>query len=563
MTRAIERMARYRDPSPPDDPQPRSQPTVDFESLPTLYRDRAFWGMTITQFLGAFNDSVFKQLVLFLTVQVVALSAGVYQLKDWQWVAQAVFAGSFVLFSGVAGLWADRLSKRTIVVSMKVVEIGVMLAGVAAFALMAQRLTIDVAFSDQEAVLTFQGEAKALLDDPQGLGKFQVAGDDGRLHEVEPQLLGAVVTLRHPQGRALKTIAWGGVTRERASQGPQPGFRLTREMPWLVIVVLFFMGAHSAVFGPAKYGILPEMVRARDLPRFNGMIQMTTFLALIFGFVLAGYLMDHFADALWASGLVCMLIAVVGTSTSFLVRRTPVAQPDAKFSWRGFWIAPDTQELLANDPPLRAGLLVYSLFWFVAAAVPLSITALGQRVLSLTATQTGLLLACISIGIAAGCVLAGRLSRDRVNFGLVRCGTWGMLVCMVLLSLPGVSAETLAAVGIPAQWIAWLPGVNEQHLLGYRGSQIVLAVAGLFAGLLAVPLQVYLQAKPPEALKGRMIGTMNLINWIGIILSTGFYAACESAFKALNLPTFFTFGATGLLILLPIAVVYRPPDEPL
>ena len=56
---------------------------------------------------------------------------------------------------------------------------------------------------------------------------------------------------------------------------------LIQGTPWLLLFVLFLMGTQSAVFGPAKYGILPEMVRARDLPRFNGIIQMTTFLSII------------------------------------------------------------------------------------------------------------------------------------------------------------------------------------------------------------------------------------------------------------------------------------------
>jgi acyl-[acyl-carrier-protein]-phospholipid O-acyltransferase/long-chain-fatty-acid--[acyl-carrier-protein] ligase len=374
---------------------------------------------------------------------------------------------------------------------------------------------------------------------------------------------GDTLVLRHSEGAVASSIAWGGVTLDRVHEGKQPGFDLTRDMPWLLIGVLFLMGLHSAIFGPAKYGILPEMVRSGDLPRFNGMIQMTTFLALILGTVLAGVLMDHFGRALWIPGMVCVAIAVIGTMTSFLVRRTPVAQPDAEFSVSSLGVSIETREMLKGDRPLRQALLVYSLFWFVAAVILPAVNALGRNVLSLSATDTSLMLGCISIGIAGGCLLAGRLSEARVRFGLVRLGTWGMLICLLLLSCPGVSSDTLAALGISPDWLGFLPGVNGQHLLGYRGSQVVLAVAGLFAGLLAVPLQVYLQAKPPEELKGRMIGTMNLINWIGIIFSTVFYDVCQRLFGWLGLPTFFTFGATALLILLPIALFYRPADVPL
>jgi hypothetical protein len=41
---------------------------LDTTALPTLYADKSFWGMTVTQFLGAFNDNLFKQLVLLLSI---------------------------------------------------------------------------------------------------------------------------------------------------------------------------------------------------------------------------------------------------------------------------------------------------------------------------------------------------------------------------------------------------------------------------------------------------------------------------------------------------------------
>jgi hypothetical protein len=84
--------------------------------------------MTLTQFFGAFNDNLFKQLVLLLCVDV-KQSTG----RDYQIYAQAIFALPFVLLSGYAGYLADRFSKRSIVVLAKVAEIGIMLAGMLIF----------------------------------------------------------------------------------------------------------------------------------------------------------------------------------------------------------------------------------------------------------------------------------------------------------------------------------------------------------------------------------------------------------------------------------------------
>ena len=95
---------------------------------PTLFRDATFHCFTATQFFGAFNDNLFKQLVLLLCIDNV-LRGG----SDWQGAAQAIFAVPFVLFSGFAGWLADRTPKRGLIVLCKVAEIGIMLAGMAAF----------------------------------------------------------------------------------------------------------------------------------------------------------------------------------------------------------------------------------------------------------------------------------------------------------------------------------------------------------------------------------------------------------------------------------------------
>src|SRR5438874_6350049 len=236
-------------------------------SRPLLFRDRSFWGMTATQFLGAFNDNLFKQLMLLLAIPV---GAAATQKADQQGLATMIFSLPFVLFSGFAGFLSDRYSKRTMIVACKVAEIGIMLLGMLAFL-------------------------------------------------------------------AYGTTSYRGL-----------------------LVVLFLMGTHSAFFGPGKYGILPELFREEDLPRANGVILMTTFLAIIFGTASAGLLGDLLYNAagqrvperLWIGSLFCVGIAVLGTITSLLVRPFPAAVPGLSFQPSGLFIPPDTRRLLASDRPL-------------------------------------------------------------------------------------------------------------------------------------------------------------------------------------------------------------------
>jgi acyl-[acyl-carrier-protein]-phospholipid O-acyltransferase/long-chain-fatty-acid--[acyl-carrier-protein] ligase len=426
------------------------------ERLPPLMRDVAFWGMTVTQFLGAFNDNLFKQLLLLLSVSATAAAASAassadVKSEDLQWIAMFVFALPFVLLSGFAGFLSDRYSKRSVIVLSKTAEIVVMLMGMAAFA-------------------------------------------------------------------AYSTTGLSGA-----------------------LTVLFLMGAQSAFFGPGKYGILPEMLRGRDLPRANGIFLMTTFLAIIVGTAFAGYLKYEFGDRLWLASSVCMLIAVVGTLTSLLTRRVRAARPNLAFRRSALVVSTDMLLVLVRDRPLRGALLASCMFWLIGGLVQPTVNALGVIQFEVDELRTSLMNAGIAVGIAAGCLAAGLLSRGRIDTRIIRVSAWGILACLALLTLPGG---------------------RHSHLLGFAGSIPMLLALGFFAGMFAVPIQVFLQSRPPEDKKGRMIATMNLANWVAILISAGLYFVFGRLLAMFQLPPSATFGLTALLML-PVALFYRPRSEQL
>jgi MFS family permease len=426
-----------------------------------LYLDRSFWAFTATQFLGAFNDNLFKQMVLLLAVPAVAATAvanaaviasesvGAATADDLQAVAMFVFSVPFLLFSGFAGFLSDRFSKTWIIVLAKVGEIAIMLLGMAAFV-------------------------------------------------------------------AMDTVGLTGL-----------------------MAVMFLMGSQSAFFGPSKYGILPELFRERDLPRANGVVQMTTFLAIILGTATAGFLLDQFTGRLWLSSSVCVGLAVTGTATALMIRRLPASSPQLPLRLESLAIPRDIRRLLAANRPLLAALLASCMFWLVAGRVLPSVNALGKNQLGLSDTTTSLLAASISLGIAAGCMTAGLLSRGGIRPWITVSGAWGIVITMGLMAIT-------------------LPG--GQHLLGPTGSVPALIAGGFFAGMFAVPIAVYLQSKPPQGLKGRMIATMNIANWFAIVLSSILYGAFNLLFSSLEWPPSLMFAVTALLMV-PVAMFYRPVSE--
>lgn len=468
---------------------------------PTLWHDGSFHAMNVTQFLGAFNDNLFKQLVLLICVDYLA-ETGI----NYQTIALFLFAFPFVLFSGFAGYLADRMSKRRIVVAMKVAEILVMFAGFLAFH-------------------ATYGRIEALL------------------------------------------------------------------------AVVFCMGTHSAFFGPSKYGILPELFRESDLPRVNGMIQMTTFLSIIFGWALGSFTKQWYGDRLWVGSALCMGIAVLGTLTALFVRRTPIARPGLEFTPSSLFMSGETWRMLVGDRPLFAVLLISSLFWFLGGVVQPLVNDFGKLQLQYGDARTGMMGLCTAVGIMVGCLSAGKASKGRIRPGFVTLGSWGIVVCLAgiaalasdvgvvvtksVLKSSSVSVEHAAAEeSAPPASLPGAPPISKTNEAASRdlfaneslidvlnaksGREWIfrglLMGVGVFAGFFIVPLAVFMQVRPPKDKKGRMIGAMNLVNWIGILIAAVFYGLLQQLLAIVEIRESWLF-AISALVLLPVALFYRPKLE--
>ena len=424
-------------------------------NLPPLKKDPAFLGMTVTQFLGAFNDNLYKQMLLLIAID--------YKQDNnldgdpYQFIAQLAFAIPFVLLSGFAGFLSDRVSKKKVVVFCKGLEILVMVAAVIAF-------------------MTGVVGSKALL-----------------------------VSL---------------------------------------VAVLFVTGAQSALFGPSKFGILPEMLRERDLPTANGIIQMTTFLAIILGTAASGFLKQALPNQLWVISAVCVGIAIAGTCSALLIRKTPIANPDMKFSADCLLIEKAAFRFIWSDRSLVITMLVYALFWFAGAVVLPLVNLVCKDQLGYSDQVTSILATCMGIGIAVGCVVCGKISKGRVRFDLVRLACWGLCLSTVLV----------AAVCV------WTPG-NARTLQAVLIGGCLLCL-GFCAGIFALPPQVFIQARPPESSKGRVIGAMNLITWIGICFASVYYYLFTKLLSEMNLSASWTFVSVGLLFLI-VGLAFRLPNPPL
>ncbi len=266
------------------------------------------------------------------------------------------------------------------------------------------------------------------------------------------------------------------------------------QIPALEYAAVFFMGCHSAIFGPSKYGILPELLPFEKLSWGNGLLELLTFAGVILGMMAGGFLAEYIHGGQYLSGLILSALAFCGWSVSQKITRVRPAAPTCPIRYNPITDLAAQVRLLHNDNDLWRANWGNTGFWFVAALVQQNLVLYSDSVLHLDRFQNTLLLSALLIGIGIGSAAAGFLSRGRIEYGFVPLGAVG-----------------LALSTIPM-------GINAISLTSFIVSLVSL---GVFAGLFIVPVSAVLQHKPAPESKGAVQGAANLLSFVGIFAASG------------------------------------------
>lgn len=260
--------------------------------------------------------------------------------------------------------------------------------------------------------------------------------------------------------------------------------------------ILFLTGAQAAFFGPSKYGILPELLAEKRLSWGNGVLEMTTFTAIILGTATGAYLVGVFRHQLAPVGLILIGLSCVGIFTSWRIDRVPPADPRARFHWNF------PREVLRyvrearKDRALWLAVIGNTYFWFLGFLLQTNIIIFGQSVLHLPESRIGYLLVALALGIGVGSYVAGHLSGDKIEYGLIPLGSIGVSLFSFAL---------------------WIPGWSFIQSAG------ILVLLGFTAGFFIVPVNALLQQRPEPAIKGAIIAMANLMTFLGMLIAAGFY----------------------------------------
>ncbi|MDH4564356.1 MFS transporter [Pseudomonas sp. BN411] len=278
----------------------------------------------------------------------------------------------------------------------------------------------------------------------------------------------------------------------------------------LLFLALFAMGTHSALFGPVKYSILPQVLREDELVGGNALVEMGTFLAILAGTISAGVMMSV---ERYEPVVACAIVftASLGYLASRGIPRAAAALPELKLDWNIFRQSWQIMRLgLGQRPSVSRSLVGNSWFWFLGAVYLTQIPAYSKELLHGDESVVTLILTVFSVGIAMGSMLCERLSGGKVEIGLVPFGSIGLTLFGLLLWW---HSGEFPLGAIPHDWLA---------LLGHGQAWLILADIlgiGLFGGFYIVPLYALIQSRTAENERARVIAANNILNALFMVVS--------------------------------------------
>ena len=397
----------------------------------TLLKQRRFLPFFVTQFLGAFNDNVFKNaLIILIAFQAAGVDAS--RSNFLINLCAGLFVLPFFLFSATAGQLCDKYEKSRYIRWVKLLEIIIMLGAAAGF--------------------------------------------------------------------------------------------LLNSVP-LLIAMLFMMGFHSTLFGPAKYSIMPQHLKPEELVGGNAWVEMGTNLAILLGTILGGVLIAWPQGHLWVSGAV-ILIAVLGFLSSWAIPPASPAAPNLKINWNPLSETWNILRFTYQNFTVFQSVLGISWFWFLGSVYVAQLPNFTKLTLGGGEHVVTLLLTLFAVGIGAGSLLCERMSGHKVELGLVPFGSIGLTVFGVDLffatpAVPPAGGELLGVLAFLNQPGSW---------------RVVLDVVliGMFGGFFIVPLYALVQQRSEPSHLSRVIAGNNILNAVFMVAAA--IIAVIMLDRGLNIP---------------------------
>ncbi len=316
----------------------------------------------------------------------------------------------------------------------------------------------------------------------------------------------------------------------------------------LLLALLFLMGTQSSLFGPVKYGILPQHLKTEELVGGNGMVEMGTFVAILIGTLLGGLLIGIPETGTAWVALAVVLLAVVGYAASRAIPAAAPEAPDLQLNFNPLTETWANLRFLRSDRTVFLACLGVSWFWYFGAIYLTQLPNYTRLTLGGNEQVVTLLLTLFSVGVGVGSLACERLSGHKVEIGLVPLGSIGLTVfALDMYFAAGQAAPPAELLGAAA---------FLEHAGAWRVMSDVVLL-GLFGGLYIVPLYAMIQTRAAPAHRSRVIAGNNILNALLMVLSAVVAAASLAA--GLSIPELFL--VTALMNLAVAVFIYSLVPE--
>lgn len=273
-----------------------------------------------------------------------------------------------------------------------------------------------------------------------------------------------------------------------------------------MFILLFLIGAQATLIGTSKYGIIPELVRRKDISAANGFSGVATLIGSIIGTV-GGYSLADLTIANPDGGLIVAAVALVGVALlgvggSFLMETVEAANSLVRFQWNLVTDSIRDLKLVVRDRGILRVSFGIVFFWSLAALAQMNIDEFVNTELSdVTHLSPGPFMAMLVIGVGIGSLLAGWWSNGRVELGMVPFGTLLMGLACIFLYFASDSP--------------FLAGT-------------MLIMIGLGGGLFNVPLNAYIQERSPHEKLGAILAAVQQMTALGMLVVSGLFWTMNS-----------------------------------
>lgn len=304
----------------------------------------------------------------------------------------------------------------------------------------------------------------------------------------------------------------------------------------IVLTALFLMGLQSSLFSPAKYGLIRDVGGKKRVSFGTGAMEMLTFLGVLLGTYFGGEFSDsekydfinEHRDIFVSATLIGF--AVIGWLLSLgLKADEPEVEHNDGTAFFVTFIIQSLKWAKEHLPKLNYVVLGLSCFWLIASLLQMNLLLYCKHNFAMSSSEIGFTQAMIAIAIAIGSILAGVISKDKVNLKLVSIGAICMIVSLCLIFI--------------------LPSTKTTFIL-------LISCTALFAGIYKIPLNAWLQANIEGRKLGEMIAFNNLMVFIFILLSAGLFALLTAFFSS---ATIFLFIA-GITLCILLFLLRKLPE---